>query len=97
MKISSGKIILLICIITGGIVSIFASSSPDGLEKVAEDQGFIDFGYSIIYGIIPDYVMPGISYEPLAVSLAGIFGVLITFIFMMFLGKIMIKFSKYEK
>jgi len=97
MEIKSAKIILFICVITGGIISIFASSSPDGLERVAEDQGFIDFGYSIISGIIPDYVMPKISYEPLAVSLAGIFGVLVTFTLVIFLGKIMIKFSKYEK
>ena len=88
------KIILAASILVAGFLSIFASASPDGLEKVAEDKGFIDIGYNLISGIIPDYVMPGIVYEPLAGALAGIIGTLITFGLIVVSGKIMIKFKK---
>ncbi len=88
------KIILTISVLVGGGLSIFASASPDGLERVAEDQGFISAGFSLISGLIPDYVMPGISYEPLAVTLAGIFGTLITFCLIMLSGKMIRKFLK---
>jgi hypothetical protein len=32
-------------------LSPFASSDPDGLEKVAEDQGFIDQAYLLVSGL----------------------------------------------
>ena len=88
------KIILAVSILIGGFLSVFASSFPDGLEKVAEDKGFVDKGYGLISGIIPDYVMPGISYEPFAVALAGIVGTLVTFYLIVFLGKVIVKFKK---
>jgi len=88
------RIALFTSVLIGGGFSIFASASPDGLERVAEDQGFIGTGFSLIAGLIPDYVMPGISYEPLAVTLAGIFGTLITFCLIILLGKTIAKFIK---
>ena len=88
------KIILSVCILIGGALSIFASASPDGLEKVAEDKGFIAAGYGLISGIIPDYLMPGIVYEPLAVALAGIVGTIITFGLVFLLGKMLITIKK---
>ncbi|MBN1812444.1 MAG: energy-coupling factor ABC transporter permease [Anaerolineae bacterium] len=55
-----------------------ASEHPDGLERVAEDLGFIDLALDAPYEIIPDYALPGISEEsPMATILAGIVGVLI--------------------
>jgi cobalt/nickel transport system permease protein len=55
-----------------------ASEHPDGLERVAEDLGFIDRALDAPYQIIPDYALPGITAEsPLATILAGIVGVLI--------------------
>ena len=35
---------LVVVLAIAGIVSGFASGSPDGLERVAEDQGFADAG-----------------------------------------------------
>ena len=58
--------------------SPFASASPDGLEKVATDKGFIDTGRAQS-GPIPDYAMPGIENERLATGLAGFTGTLIVF------------------
>jgi len=61
------------------IVSPLASADPDGLEWVAEQQGFLINAQSPQYNIIPDYVLPGVSNEALATILAGGLGVLIVF------------------
>ena len=45
MKISNRKFFasfLLVSALLAGGASFYASSSPDGLEKVAEDVGFIE-------------------------------------------------------
>ena len=60
-------------------VSPLASSSPDGLEKVAEKKAFLDDGK--LHSIqddspIPDYAFPGIENERLATGLAGFAGTL---------------------
>lgn len=63
-------------------VSPFASSSPDGLNKVAEDKGFIDkeAPHSIQDGSpIPDYAFPGVKNERVATGLAGFVGTLTVF------------------
>jgi hypothetical protein len=59
--------------------SPLASPHPDGLERVAEDKGFIDRAQDAPYQIIPDYVLPGIANGNLATILAGIVGTLIVF------------------
>ena len=61
------------------LISPLASPWPDGLERVAEDQGFLDLGEEPAYELIPDYVLPGIQNESLATILAGIVGVLLVF------------------
>jgi len=61
------------------LVAPLASVWPDGLERVAEDQGFIDLEEEPSYEIIPDYVLPGFQNESLATILAGMIGVLIVF------------------
>jgi cobalt/nickel transport protein len=62
-------------------ISPFASQSPDGLERVAEDQGFIEKGEGepIASAPVPDYVMPGVKNESVATSLAGALGVVVVF------------------
>jgi hypothetical protein len=61
------------------ILAPLASSSPDGLERVAEDKGFIDVALAPIFNIFPDYVIPGVSNEAVATILAGIVGTVILF------------------
>jgi cobalt/nickel transport system permease protein len=61
------------------IASPLASAHPDGLEWVAEQNGFLDFAQGPLYNLIPDYLFPGISNEALATILAGMAGVLIVF------------------
>ena len=62
------------------LIAPFASSSPDGLERVAEDQGFMDTAREAPYTVIADYVFPGIESEALATILAGVIGVTIIFL-----------------
>lgn len=71
-----GALILALFLAT---LSPLASSSPDGLEKVAEDKGFIDTALGASYEIIPDYAMPGIANDAVATILAGIIGTLVLF------------------
>ena len=59
------------------LFSPFASSEPDGLEKVAESEGFITQAEGAPYQVIADYVLPGVDNEHLATILAGMIGVLI--------------------
>jgi len=69
---------LVFCLIVATI-SPLASSSPDGLEKVAEDKGFLDVAQGSPFEIIADYVFPGIQNEAFATILAGWIGVLLMF------------------
>jgi hypothetical protein len=60
-------------------VSPFASPSPDGLEKVAGEKGFLDSGR--LHSIqddspVPDYAFPGIGNERVATGMAGFTGTL---------------------
>lgn len=70
---------LLISLILAVFISPFASSSPDGLEKVAEDKGFIHLaeeeGVTVWESSpVPDYAVPGIKNEYLKTALAGFIG-----------------------
>lgn len=69
----------LVVAIAIAIASPLASTFPDGLEWVAEQQGFLQNAQDAPYQIIPDYVLPGIENEALATILAGIIGVLLVF------------------
>ena len=63
-------------------VSPYASSSPDGLEKVAGDKAFLDQGR--LHSVqeespVPDYAVPGIDDPRVATGLAGFAGTLLVF------------------
>jgi len=70
---------LIISLFLAGLLSPFASSFPDGLEKVAEELGFIEKGRVILSSPLAGYLFPGIESERLATSLAGIIGTLLVF------------------
>ena len=61
------------------LISPLASARPDGLERVAEDRGFIEDAQDAPYEVIPDYVFPGVGNEAVATILAGIVGTLVVF------------------
>ena len=62
------------------LIAPFASASPDGLERVAEEQGFMDSAREAPFSIIADYVFPGVESEALATVLAGAVGVTIIYL-----------------
>ncbi len=59
------------------LASPLADPNPDGLERVAEDQGFMELAQDAPYTIIPDYAVPGIESEALATMAAGVIGVVV--------------------
>lgn len=72
--------LILAGLLIAGVVAVssawLASGSPDGLERVAEDKGFIETAEDPGYEILPDYTIPGIDGE-VSTALAGIVGVAI--------------------
>jgi cobalt/nickel transport protein len=71
-------------LVTAGLalfVSGFASSSPDGLEKVAGDKGFLQTARDHLFadGPLADYEVKGIDSERLSTGVSGLIGVLVTF------------------
>jgi cobalt/nickel transport system permease protein len=59
------------------LLSPLASAFPDGLERVAEDMGFLGAGQSAPYQIIPDYTIPFLGSTPISTIVAGAIGVLV--------------------
>jgi hypothetical protein len=78
-KIQWWQIALLVSLCVA-LLSPLASSSPDGLEKVAEDKGFIEEVREPVFEVIPDYVFPGLDNEKAATMLAGFVGTLVLFV-----------------
>ena len=62
-------------------VSGFASSSPDGLNRVAEDHGFAATAKEHLFenGPLAGYAVKGINGDRLSTGISGLIGVLITF------------------
>jgi cobalt/nickel transport system permease protein len=71
----------LVIAITLAVLSPLASSAPDGLERVAENLGFLDTDRGTVVqaptGVLPDYSVPGLRSEQLSTILAGLIGVVI--------------------
>lgn len=71
------------------LLAPLASQDPDGLERVAEDKGFIDAAQDALYRILPDYTIPGIDDPTLTTILAGLVGVIIVFGLTVLLGRLL--------
>jgi ABC-type spermidine/putrescine transport system permease subunit I len=61
------------------LLSPLASPHPDGLERIAEDQGFVDKATNAPFHIIADYLFPGIENEAVATIVAGVVGTVVVF------------------
>ena len=78
MKSKWWLVALLVCLALA-VLSPLASSAPDGLERVAEDQGFLALSGPSPLSVLSDYVFPGIRNQAAATMLAGVTGVLLLF------------------
>ncbi len=95
-KVSNKKFYLgglLVSLVLAGVVSFYASSHPDGLEKVAEEIGFIETANdpATAGSALADYGLAGVENERASVGIAGVIGVAATGIvatsFFIYLGK----------
>ncbi len=78
MKNKTWLIAFIICMALATL-SPLASSSPDGLERVAEDKGFLEMASDSPFTVVADYVFPGIENEALATMMAGWLGTIVVF------------------
>jgi cobalt/nickel transport protein len=71
---------LVVSLLVAAVLSFYASASPDGLEHVAEQVGFIETAEDSAVADSPlaDYGTAGIEDERLSVGVAGVVGVLVT-------------------
>ena len=71
---------LLIALGLAMLVSGFASSAPDGLNKVAEDHGFAAKAKAHLFenGPLAGYAVKGVN-DRLGTAISGLVGVLVTF------------------
>jgi len=73
------------------MLSPFASGLPDGLEWVAGKFQFLHESAPMFVSPLPDYTVPAISNEMLTTGLAGLSGVMITFIIAWSVAKLLNK------
>jgi cobalt/nickel transport system permease protein len=69
-----------VALVLAAVVSHYASSQPDGLERVAEDEGFLDAAddHDLADGPLADYGVEGVDDDRLSVGVAGVAGVAVT-------------------
>ena len=79
----AGVLISLIVV----FLSPFASASPDGLERVAENLGFLDRAQPAPYEIIPDYTVPFLGETALSTIVAGVIGLIVVGTIVVLLGQ----------
>jgi cobalt/nickel transport system permease protein len=69
----TGLVITLVVV----LFSPFASGDPDGLERVAENAGFINQGANAPYQILSDYTVPLLGTSGFSTIVAGLIGALV--------------------
>ncbi|RJP49967.1 MAG: cobalamin biosynthesis protein CbiM [Anaerolineaceae bacterium] len=80
-----GVIVALLAV----LISPLASAFPDGLERVAENVGFLEMGQSAPYQILPDYTVPFLGETALSTIVAGAVGALVLLGLMIVIGNIL--------
>lgn len=70
---------LAVCLLLAGVVSVWASANPDGLEFVAERLGFSDTAgeHAAANSPLADYGTAGVDDARLSGGLAGVLGVVV--------------------
>ena len=78
---------LIITAATVSLASLFAATSPDGLEKVATDLGFINASQAAPFELFADYSVPGFD-GVAGTALAGVAGVLVVLLVIVLLNRL---------
>lgn len=82
-------------IFVGGLISLaviflspFASSNPDGLERVATDIGLLNGSQPAApFSLIPDYTLPFLGQTAFSTIAAGIIGVIVVGVIVFLIGR----------
>jgi cobalt/nickel transport system permease protein len=74
---SNWAVIGLIVALAVVMFSPLASANPDGLERVAEDAGFLSQAQDAPYTILPDYTIPFLGESAVSTIVAGLIGAII--------------------
>jgi cobalt/nickel transport system permease protein len=69
------------------LISPLASGDPDGLERVAEDLGFLELGFDAPYQILPDYTIPILGETAISTILAGLVGAVVVLGLLVLVGR----------
>jgi hypothetical protein len=75
------------------IAALLASRDPDGLERVATDQGFSQAAEDSPFSIIPDYSVPGMGGN-LTTIVAGLIGIVVVFGVVWLVGRALARRSR---
>lgn len=69
---------LLVALVLAGVASFYASGSPDGLDRVATDKGFVEQAdeHALADAPLADYGTSGVDNERVSVGVAGVAGTL---------------------
>ncbi|CAN5501654.1 hypothetical protein BH24ACT4_BH24ACT4_11360 [soil metagenome] len=83
-RVGFGLFLLAGLVVAAGLaffVSPQASSQPDGLEKVAADEGFGENAedHALADGPTADYTVKGVDNEALSTGLSGLIGIAVVF------------------
>jgi hypothetical protein len=70
------------------VLAPLASSDPDGLMRVAEDQGFLSQAQNFFSGLLGGYAIPGVDNAWLSKVLAGLLGVAVVVGMVYVLGRL---------
>jgi cobalt/nickel transport system permease protein len=68
--------------------SFVASSDPDGLERIAGDQGFLGTALDPLYRLLPDYTIPFIENNLVSGIVAVLIGTLVVFGLALLIGQL---------
>ncbi len=69
------------------LLAPLASGNPDGLERVAEDLGFLAVGLNAPYEILPEYTIPVLGETALSTVFAGMVGALVLLGLLILIGR----------
>jgi cobalt/nickel transport system permease protein len=79
----AGLVVTLLAV----LITPLASGDPDGLERVADNIGFLDRGLDAPYQLLPDYTIPFLGETPISTIVAGVVGALVVFGLLILVGR----------